>query len=50
MKKDTFNTALALFIAVSMFAAGLAVAQVYGTSKQKAVECGFAYNGGGCHG
>ena len=50
MTKDTFNTVTALFMAVSIFATVLAVAQAYGISKQKAVVCGFAYDGGGCNG
>jgi len=50
MKKDTFNTALALLMAVFIFATVLAAVQAYGIAKQKNVECGFANDGGGCYG
>lgn len=50
MKIDKINALTAAFVAVSIFMVILAVAQAFGTSKQKAVECGFAYDGGGCNG
>ena len=50
MKKDIWEVAISAFVSMFIFATVLAAVQVYGISKQKAVECGFAYNGGGCHG